>query len=184
MGSYQHEVPKSRVNITLDVDTGGAKKTLELPLKLLVMGDYSNGKGSGRIAERERISIDKFNLDSVLADLSPRLQTSVENTLKKDGSETAIDLTFDSFKSFSPEEVARQIPQVNNMLAMRNLLKDLKSNVLDNAKFRRELERIVQNQPELEKIKEELKAIAPLNADEAGPSEEAGEAEEGVDEKA
>ncbi|SEP03131.1 type VI secretion system contractile sheath small subunit [Aquisalimonas asiatica] len=167
MGSYQHEVPKSRVNITLDVDTGGAKKTLELPLKMLVLGDYSNGKGEGRILERERISIDKNNLDSVLGTLSPRVEATVENTLKKDGSDIKVDLTFDSYKAFSPEEVARQIPQVNNMLAMRNLLKDLKSNVLDNARFRRELERIVQNQPELEQVMGELKEAAPLNTDTA-----------------
>ena len=42
--SFQNEIPKARINIKLDLHTGGAQKKVELPLKLLVMGDYSNGQ--------------------------------------------------------------------------------------------------------------------------------------------
>lgn len=42
--SFQNEVPTARVNIKLDLHTGNAKKKVELPLKLLAVGDYSNGK--------------------------------------------------------------------------------------------------------------------------------------------
>lgn len=41
--SYQSEIPKARVNIKLDLHVGGAQKKVELPLKLMVVGDYSNG---------------------------------------------------------------------------------------------------------------------------------------------
>ena len=37
--SFQNEVPKTRINITLDLHTGSAQKKVELPLKLMVMGD-------------------------------------------------------------------------------------------------------------------------------------------------
>lgn len=161
--SYQNEVPRSRVNITLDIDTGGAKKKHELPLKLLAMGDYSKGKSEGRLAERERIAVNRNNLEQVLQDFSPRVSCSVPNRLKDDGSDVQVNLSFTSFKSFHPEEVARQIPELNNMLAMRNLLKDLKSNLLDNGLFRKELERIIRNQPELEELMDELKRLAPVN---------------------
>ena len=40
--SFQNEVPKSRVNLQLDLHTGGAGKKSELPLKLLAVGDFSN----------------------------------------------------------------------------------------------------------------------------------------------
>lgn len=46
-------------------------------------------------------------------------------------------------KDFEPEAVARQIPQLRAMLAMCNLLRDLKSNLLDNMTFRKELEVIL-----------------------------------------
>ena len=88
--SFQNEVPRSRVNITLDLETGGAKKKLELPLKLLVMGDYSNGQSEGRMAERERVRIDRNNINDVLKDMAPRVSYTVENKLREDGSEIAI----------------------------------------------------------------------------------------------
>ncbi|MBA3980837.1 MAG: type VI secretion system contractile sheath small subunit [Alcanivorax sp.] len=167
--SFQNELPRARVNITLDLETGGAKKKLELPLKLLVMGDYSNGQSEGRIAERERVRIDRNNVNDVLKDMAPRVRYTVENTLRDDGSDIQVDLKFDSFNSFKPEQVAQRIPQLNDMLAMRSLLKDLKSNLLDNSKFRRELERIVKTKPELEELMGELSNLVPLDAkDESG----------------
>ncbi|KFK91674.1 MULTISPECIES: type VI secretion system contractile sheath small subunit, partial [unclassified Serratia (in: enterobacteria)] len=53
--SYQNEVPRARVNIKLDLHTGGAQKKVELPLKLLVMGDYSHGQEHRSLSEREKI---------------------------------------------------------------------------------------------------------------------------------
>lgn len=167
--SFQKEIPKARINISLDVETGGAKKKLELPLKMLVMGDFSNGKTQGRIADRERININTNNFESVLKDMAPKARYQVNNLLRNDGSELDVELQFDSMRSFHPEQVANQIPELHSMMAMRNLLKDLKSNLLDNAKFRKELEKIVNNQPELEGLKQELeKVIAAKAAADAG----------------
>ncbi len=166
--SFQKEIPKARINISLDVETGGAKKKLDLPLKMLVMGDFSNGKTQGRIADRERIDINKNNFKSVMADMAPKVKYQVPNLLKNDGSEIDVELKFDSMGAFKPEQVANQIPELHSMMAMRNLLKDLKSNVLDNAKFRKELEKIVNSQPELEGLREELEKVIA-----AEPSQEA-----------
>jgi type VI secretion system protein ImpB len=159
--SFQNEIPKARVNITLDLETGGARKKLELPMKMLAIGDFSGGKTTGRVADRERININKETLEQVMADFSPEAKFSVDNAIKNDGSEIGVSLKFDKFEAFTPERVARQVPELDNLLAMRNLLKDLKSNLLDNGKFRRELERIVKNQPELEGLKAQLDKLAP-----------------------
>lgn len=169
--SFQNEIPKARVNITLDVETGGARKKLELPLKMLALGDFSGGKTKGRVADRERININKENLEQVLKDFSPETKFSVDNAIKNDGSEIGINLKFDNFKAFTPEQVAKQVPELDNLLAMRNLLKDLKSNLLDNGQFRRELERIIKNQPELEGLKAELDKLAPKEAKPAETTE-------------
>ena len=175
--SFQNEIPKARVNITLDVDTGGARKKLDLPLKLLAIGDFSGGKTKGSIAERERININKQNLDTVLKDFSPETKFSVDNTIANDETEIGVELKFDSYKSFSPENVARQVPELDNLLSMRNLLKDLKSNLLDNGKFRRELEKIIKNQPELEGLKAQLDKLAPAEskAEQTADAAESGE---------
>lgn len=159
--SFQNEVPKARINIKLDLHTGGAQKKVELPLKLMVMGDYSNGKEQRPLSERSKANINKNNFDSVLAEFSPALNLAVENTLVDDNSDTAVELKFQNMKDFEPEQVARQIPQLRALLAMRNLLRDLKSNLLDNATFRNELERILKDDALSDELRAELAALAP-----------------------
>ncbi|HBQ78339.1 MAG TPA: type VI secretion system contractile sheath small subunit, partial [Erwinia persicina] len=104
------------------------------------------------------------NFDSVLAEFSPALNISVENTLAGDGSEENVRLTFRDMKDFTPEQVARQIPQLKAMLAMRNLLRDLKANLLDNVTFRKELETILKNPALSDELRSELSALAPQKA--------------------
>ena len=158
--SYQNEIPKARVNITLDLHTGNAQKKMELPLKLLVTGDFSHGQEQRALSEREKVNVNKNNFDSVLAAFSPALNISVENTLANDGSEENVRLTFREMKDFKPEQVARQIPQLKAMLAMRNLLRDLKANLLDNVTFRKELETILKNPALSDELRTELSALA------------------------
>ncbi len=157
--SFQKEIPKARINLSLNVETGGNRKKLELPLKMLVMGDFSNGKTKGKIVDRERININKNNFEAVMKDLTPGTRFEVPNKLAKDGSDISVNLSFESMKDFRPDHVAQQIPELHSLMAMRNLLKDLKSNLLDNAKFRKELERIVANQPQLEGLKQQLESL-------------------------
>lgn len=159
--SFQNEIPKARVNIKLALHTGGAQKKVELPLKLVVMGDYSNGKETRPLSEREKVNINKNNFNSVLADYSPSVNLTVTNTLAGDGSEENVQLAFNEMKDFEPEQVARQIPQLRAMLAMRNLLRDLKSNLLDNVTFRKELESILKDPSLSDELRGELNALAP-----------------------
>ena len=99
-----------------------------------------------------------------MEDLAPAVNFAVPNKITNDGGEIRIDIKFKNFKSFHPEQVARQVPELAGLLAMRNLLKDLKSNLLDNTAFRKELEGIVKNQPELDNLRKELEGIAPIAA--------------------
>ncbi|WP_026079091.1 type VI secretion system contractile sheath small subunit [Pseudomonas nitroreducens] len=162
--SFQNEVPKARVNIKLDLHTGGAQKKVELPLKLLMMGDYSNGRENRPLSERSKVNINKNNFNSVLSEFHPSLKLAVPNTLVEDGADTSVELTFRNMKDFEPEQVARQLPELRALLAMRNLLRDLKSNLLDNVTFRRELERILKNDVLSDELRAELAALAPHDA--------------------
>ncbi|MBT0726698.1 type VI secretion system contractile sheath small subunit [Rosenbergiella australiborealis] len=159
--SFQNEVPKARINLKLDLHTGGTSKKTELPLKLLIAGDFSNGQESVPLSERKKVDLNKNNVDSVLSEYSPKVNLSVKNTLTDDGSEDTIDLTFRSMKDFTPEQVSRQIPQLKAMLSMRNLLRDLKANLLDNQTFRKELEKILLDPTLSAKLRAELSTLAP-----------------------
>lgn len=159
--SFQSEVPKARINLKLDLHTGGATKKTELPLKLLVAGDFSNGQEDASLSERVKVNINKNNFDAVLSEYSPKINLTVKNTLADDGSEENISLAFQSMKDFSPEQVSRQIPQLKAMLSMRNLLRDLKANLLDNQAFRKELEKILLDPALSAELRAELSALAP-----------------------
>ena len=109
MSSYQEEIPKARINLKLALHTGGAQKKMELPLKLLTVGDFSNGRENRPLSERSKTDINKNNFDSVLAEFSPEVNLAVPNTLAGDGSEENVKLAFRNMKDFEPEQVARQM---------------------------------------------------------------------------
>ncbi|WP_150143998.1 type VI secretion system contractile sheath small subunit [Enterobacter bugandensis] len=159
--TFQNEVPKARINLKLSLHTGGSQKKVELPLKLLTVGDFSNGKETRPLSERKKINVNKNNFNSVLSEFNPEVNLNVENTLAGDGSEENVKLSFCDIKDFEPEQVARQIPQLRAMLAMRNLLRDLKSNLLDNATFRKELEKILKDPTLSRELRDEMSALAP-----------------------
>ncbi|WP_195606543.1 type VI secretion system contractile sheath small subunit [Klebsiella oxytoca] len=159
--SFQNEVPKSRVNLQLDLHIGGAGKKSELPLKLLAVGDFSNGKEQRSLSERNKININKNNFDSVMAELLPTVDLLVESTLSGEARVENIKLNFGSVKDFEPEQVARNIPSLRALISMRNLLRDLKSNLLDNVEFRRELEKIMKDPAMSSELRAELTALAP-----------------------
>ena len=158
--SFQNEIPKARVNLKLDLHTGGGQKKVELPLKLLVAGDFSNGQEERPLSERVKTDINKNNFNDVLADISPSVRLNVENTLAGDGSEESISLTFRNMNDFTPEQVARQIPRLKAMLAMRSL----KANLLDNVTFRKELEKILRDPALSQTLRDELRALVPEKA--------------------
>lgn len=159
--TFQNEVPRARINLKLSLHTGGAQKKVELPLKLLTVGDFSNGKEDRPLSEREKINVNKNNFNSVLSEFNPEVNLTVPNTMAGDGSEENIKMNFSNIKDFEPEQVARQIPQLRAMLAMRNLLRDLKSNLLDNATFRKELEKILKDPALSQELRDEMSVLAP-----------------------
>jgi type VI secretion system protein ImpB len=176
--SFQNEIPKARINITLDLETAGARKKKELPLKLLMLGDFTHGKTTGPIDQRERINIDKVNFEKVLRDLAPEINCVVPNRIHNDGSDLRVNLKVASMEDFRPESIARQLPELRNFVAMRNLLKDFRSNLVDNKRFRLELERILKNQTERDGLWRELRHIPVL--DQALPTEKAQDDQGGV----
>lgn len=141
-GSFQNEIPPARINLKLDVGKGNAKKKLELPLKMLVVGDFSFKQRDDRISDREKISINKENFTQVMESMDLKLKYNVENKITGAG-DLAVNIDVKNMDTFKPENVAKSVPELSKMLAARNLLKDLKSNLLDNREFRKRLEMII-----------------------------------------
>lgn len=167
-GSFQNEIPPARVNIKLDIDKGGAQKKVELPFKMLVLGDFTGKEDGKRLVDREKININKDNFNQVMDSMDLGLNFSVENKINPGGGDLKVDLKFKNMKSFDPLEIVKQVPQLSKLLAARNLVKDLKSNLMDNKEFRRKLEAIMQDQGAMDSLVAELDKIVPMDKGEEG----------------
>ena len=164
-GSFQDEIPPSRVNIRYVKDTGGSQEELELPLKLLILGDFTMREDDTSLEDRKRISVDKNNFGSVLKEQKLGLDLVVPNTLAGEG-EMAVKLKMESLDDFTPTGIANQVPELKTMLAVRGLLTDLKAKVISNREFRKQLESILNDKSKMASIIAELDKIAPLSSEE------------------
>lgn len=173
--SFQKEKPPSRINLFLELQEGEAKEKVELPMRLLVLGDYTGREDQTPVEEREVVNINSNNFESVMKSKDLSMEYTVENKLDDDGDDLKIDLSFDDMDSFSPENVARQVPELRRMVAMRNLLQDLRNRVVSTSEFRKQLESIVQDESALSELAEELQKI--VTSDNAEAAEEDGDEE-------
>ncbi len=162
--SFQREKPPARVNLFLEVSKGDSQQKIELPMRLMVLGDYKGRADSTPLAERELINLNKDNFESVLKSMDAKLEYAVPDTFKGGDAEMKVDIDINSMKSFDPEEVAKQVPQLNRMLAMRNLLQDLRNRVVSANDFRKQLEGIVKDEAALERLAAELDQFVPKPA--------------------
>lgn len=159
--SFQNEIPPARVNIQLSVDKGNAQKKTELPLKMLILGDFTQRKDDTRIADREKININKTNFDQVMESLDLGVKTVVSNKIANDGTDMQVDLKIKNMKSFDPSEIVKQVPELSKLMAARNLIRDLGSNLLDNREFRKRMEGILKDKSAIDSILAELDKNAP-----------------------
>jgi len=160
MASYQDKltrVRKPRVHITYKVETNGAEVVRELPFVLGVMGDFSgDNKPSKTLSERAFVRIDKDNFNNVMAGMAPKLNLKVENTLAGDGSQMGVDLAFNSMEDFQPARIVDQVGALKTLLEARNKLRDLLSKADRSVALEEELEKILKEQPLLQKLATEL----------------------------
>lgn len=161
--SFQNEVPPSRINVRYVKKTDGAQEQIELPLKLLLLGDYTLRPDDTPLEERKKISVNKDNFDEVLKEQRLKLSFNVPNRLSgREGDEMKVDLDVDTLKAFNPDEIVQRVPELKKMLEIRELLTDLKARVITNRDFRQALEKIVKDPQQREAIARELDRIAPL----------------------
>jgi len=156
--SFQHEKPPARVNLFLEVSKGDAQERIELPMRMLVLGDFKGREDDQPVAEREVINITGNNFEDVLRSHELGLEYSVENTLTGEG-DLKVDLNFDSMKSFSPEAVAQQVPELARLLATRNLLQDLRNRLISVGDFRKQIESVIKDPEARDKLLAELSKV-------------------------
>ena len=161
--------PKERINIVYKPATGGAQAEKELPLKLLMLGDYTLQADDTPLEDRKRIGVDKDNFNDVMKRMTPGVNMRVENTMKGDGSEMAVNLKFDSMDDFEPAKVAEQVEPLKQLLDTRNKLRDLMSKVDRSEDLEQLLEQALSDNDQLKKLADEL-GVGSSSSDEGSDS--------------
>lgn len=149
--------PKERVNIVYRPATGDAKEEVELPLKILVMGDFTGKADDRTVEEREPINIDKDNFNEVLKAQGIGLDVTVPNKLSGEPDEDMnVSLKFESVKDFEPEAIAKNTPELNRLLELRESLTSLKGPLSNIPAFRKKIQELVKDEAAREKLLKEL----------------------------
>ena len=157
-----------RVNISYDVETGGAIEVKELPFVMGVLGDFSGQpvEPLAKLKDRKFVDVTLDNFDEVIASMKPHLAFSVENKLSEDpnAGKLGVDLTFKSLDDFSPDAVARQVKPLKELLALRTKLADLRGTLQGNEKLEDILQATLGDDEKMKKLRAELGTDGGSNA--------------------
>ena len=148
-----------RVQISYDVETGGAIELKELPFVMGVLGDFSGQpvEPLAKLKERQFVEVTPDNFDTVLKSMKPRVQFSVENKLAPEsGGKIGVDLTFESLDDFSPEAVAKRVGPLKELLELRTKLADLRGSLQGNEKLDEILQNTLNDAGAMKKLESEV----------------------------
>ena len=160
--SVNKDIPKSRVTITYDMEVNGVKKKKELKFKQLLVGDLSLGNSQEKKQElpnRQIYELSNPHLADVMKPMGIKLNVDVPNHINADAGEINVDLKIDSMKSFDPNYIAEQIPELAALLHVKQLIKEFDSLVDNNRKLRNLLNGGLNSPEAIEQIQEELPVL-------------------------
>jgi type VI secretion system protein ImpB len=157
MASEGSVAPKERVNITYKPATGDAQAEVELPLKILVLGDFTQKADDRTVDDREPINIDKDNFNDVLKAQKLSIDLSVPNKLIADSEDNLpVSLKFDSLRDFEPDAIVESVPELKEIIELRNALKALKGPLGNVPDFRKKLQALIEDDDARAKLLGEL----------------------------
>lgn len=184
------EIPRSRITLTYRTTVDGEPEDVQLPLRLLLMGDFSGGTSRDRRLDLDRRQIrnlDGGNLNAVMQDMDMSVRFSVPNRINPDVAEDlSVELPITSMDSFTPARVAEHVPRVKALLLLRKLLLEVQGNLDNRKEFRKKLRALAQDEQAVAGLMAELPGfedfrvprLLPKTTEPAGASPPARGAEE------
>lgn len=138
--------PKERVNIVYRPALGDAKEEVELPLKMLILGNFTGVDGDRPLEKRDTVNIDKDNFDEVLKARNILMNISVLNRLSGDqNEEITVNLRVERMKDFEPEAIVEQVPELKRLLELREALRALKGPLSNIPEFRKKIHELIKD---------------------------------------
>lgn len=144
-----------RVQITYDVELGGAIEKKELPLVVGILADLAGKPETPLppVKARKFVEIDRDNFNDVMASLAPRLAFPVNNKLQDDGSKFNVELKVHRMDDLRPESIVQQVEPLRKLFEARQRLNDLLAKLDGNDDLDTLLQEIAANTESQQKIK-------------------------------
>jgi len=156
--STQHKLDRirpPRVQITYDVEIGGAIQKKELPLVMGILADLSGKPEEAlpKLKDRKFVEIDRDNFNDILQSITPRMTAQVDNKLSKDGGKMNVELKFRHMEDFSPLNIVKQVEALRKLFESRQKLNDLLAKLDGNDTLDGMLQTVTGNPEELKQLK-------------------------------
>jgi type VI secretion system protein ImpB len=149
--------PKERINIKYTPATGDAQEDVELPLKLLFIGDYTGRPDPRALEDRKPIKIDKDNFEQVLKEQNLGLDMVVKDQFSGEPDATLnVHLDFKKLADFGPVAVAQQVPELRRLLELRGALTTLKGPLGNAPAFRKKIQELLGDKDKRDALVREL----------------------------
>ena len=149
--------PKERVNVVYRPAIGDAQQEVELPLKILVMGDFIQKEDDRLVEDRSAINVDKDNFNEVLKAHNLSLKATVSNKLAPEADALmSLELDFKSLADFEPDAILQKVPELKKLYELREALKAIKGPLGNIPDFKKKLSHLVADEGVREKLLKEL----------------------------
>lgn len=149
--------PEERINIKYRSDTKGGEE-FELPLNILVLGDYLGREDEVQLEDRETMKLaSKDDFKAAMSQMNLGVDLLVDDKISQDpGGQLRVSLRFRNMKDFGPEGVAAQIPEVQRLMKLREALKALKSPLDNERGFRKRMKELLSDQDVRDRLLQEV----------------------------
>lgn len=135
--------PKERINISYRPATGNAKESVELPFKVLVLGDFDLKESKDSLEDRAMTNINNANFDDVMTEMDLSLDFTVPDLVTSRGGDIRVNIDIDKLADFDPDNICNNVPELTQILALREALKSLKGPLGNSPSMRKRVQSIL-----------------------------------------
>ena len=124
MASVPNADTNDRVNLVYETKIGDKSEMVELPFKVLVLGDFTLDERSEYFDDQLPIILtqESHNIDVIFKQLKPGLKIKIANKIQQDDSELFVELSFTSLADFTPPQVLKNISWMGKLVAFTDTL--------------------------------------------------------------
>jgi type VI secretion system protein ImpB len=152
--------PKERINIKYVPAVDDSLEEVELPLKMVVVGDFKGHEEDIALEDRPAIRVDKYNFHEVMKETELSVEVNVPDRISgEEDASLAVNLKLNTLQDFNPDSIARNVPELNKLLELREALVALKGPLGNIPAFRRQLQELISDEASRSDLANELESV-------------------------